>query len=70
MAATESALYEHDGVNWWVKHRSVTDQTRLAFAKPNSDLPCFRFNYYYDSKYKNKILGYVTINVGPVAQSV
>jgi len=46
MATTESTVCEHGGVNWWVKHRSVIDNTRLAFAEPNSDLPRFRFIYY------------------------
>ena len=46
MAATESAVCEHSGVNWGVKQRSVTDQTRLTVAKPNSVLPCFCFSYY------------------------
>jgi hypothetical protein len=61
-AVIESAVWEQGGWYCEVKHRSVTDQTRLAFAKPNSDLPCFRFSYNGDSKYKNKITGYVKIN--------
>jgi len=46
MATTESAVCEHGGVNWWVKHRSFIDNSRLAFTKPNSDPSCFRFSYY------------------------
>jgi hypothetical protein len=33
MAAAESAVCEHDGVNWEIQYRSVTDHTRLTFRE-------------------------------------